>query len=242
MPAAPRFYVMTTPAELYALQETDLALDRATARLADIEMALRSRHSEGDRKPAADLEDVCCAGRPTEEADHEWAVDEIRGKASEVEKKLYGGSVRNPKELEDLQADLKSIQTQVRRQEDALLAVLVDLEDAEADLRSAEAAFSEVEGRWRAGQEALSQEKAQLQPEIARLQEKRAQQAQGIDQAQLGLYQVLRERRGGQAVAKVERGMCQGCRITLPMSLLQKARMGVGPTQCVSCERILLVS
>jgi predicted nucleic acid-binding Zn-ribbon protein len=43
-------------------------------------------------------------------------------------------------------------------------------------------------------------------------------------------------------VAHVERGMCKGCRITLPMSVLQKARAGVGLVQCVSCERILLVN
>jgi predicted nucleic acid-binding Zn-ribbon protein len=36
--------------------------------------------------------------------------------------------------------------------------------------------------------------------------------------------------------------MCQGCRITLPTSMLQKARAGLGLVQCVSCERILLVS
>jgi len=40
----------------------------------------------------------------------------------------------------------------------------------------------------------------------------------------------------------VEQGLCQGCRISLPMSIVQKARAGVGLVQCVSCERILLVS
>jgi len=43
-------------------------------------------------------------------------------------------------------------------------------------------------------------------------------------------------------VVKVERGMCQGCRISLPMSVLQKARSGFDVVQCVSCERILYVS
>jgi predicted nucleic acid-binding Zn-ribbon protein len=43
-------------------------------------------------------------------------------------------------------------------------------------------------------------------------------------------------------VAVVERGLCQGCRISLPMSVVQKARAGAGLVKCVSCERILLVS
>jgi predicted nucleic acid-binding Zn-ribbon protein len=52
----------------------------------------------------------------------------------------------------------------------------------------------------------------------------------------------LLERRQGRAVAKVERGMCGGCRISLPMTVLQKARSGLDVVQCVSCERILYVS
>jgi len=242
MGAASCFYVMTTPAELYALQEVDLALDRAMARLVEIETALGESEELVEGRQGAEERRGRVAELRSQQTEREWAVDEARAKASVVEKKLYGGSVRNPKELEDLQADLASLQGQVRRREDALLAVLVELEDAETELRSAEAALSEVEARWQAGQERLRQEKGQLEPEIARLQEKRARQTQEMDQAVLGLYRVLRERRDGQAVARVERGMCQGCRITLPMSLLQKARSGVGLTQCVSCERILLVS
>jgi predicted nucleic acid-binding Zn-ribbon protein len=99
-----------------------------------------------------------------------------------------------------------------------------------------------VEGSWRATQAALEAELAGIEPEVVRLQEQRAKQSKGVDGAALNLYQLLRERRDGQAVVKVERGMCQGCRITLPMSVLQKARSGLGLVQCVSCERILLVS
>ena len=63
-----------------------------------------------------------------------------------------------------------------------------------------------------------------------------------MDLAALSLYRALRERRQATAVAVVERGLCQGCRISLPMSVVQKARAGAGLVQCVSCERILLVS
>jgi hypothetical protein len=85
-------------------------------------------------------------------------------------------------------------------------------------------------------------EKATIEPEVANLQARRAGQAGGIDPRTMSLYQTLRERRAGQAVARVERGMCQGCRISLPMSVIQKARVSNNLTQCVSCERILLLT
>jgi len=44
------------------------------------------------------------------------------------------------------------------------------------------------------------------------------------------------------SVAKVEGGACQGCRISLPMNLLQKARSGNSLVQCSSCERVLYLT
>lgn len=233
---------MTTAADLFALQEVDQALDRANARLAEIEEAMaepgeliEGRQLVEERRQAVNA----LRGR---QKDLEWAVDEVRRKAAEVEAKLYGGSVRNPKELSDLQADLNSLQAQVRKREDDLLSLLVELEEAEGELARAEADCAALEAHWAEERDRLLQEKAALEPEVQRLESMRGDRSSGADRSALNLYQALRQRRGGWAVAKVERGMCQGCRISLPTSVLQKARAGLGLVQCVSCERILLVS
>ena len=232
---------MTTAAELYALQEIDLALDRAAARLAEIEEKLVEPEEmlEVRQLVAANLEKG--TGLRSRQTDLEWEVEEVRTKASQVEAKLYGGTVTSPKELSDLQADLTSLKGQVRKREDVLLALLVELDDAERELKQAEAGYAALEAEWRTGCDQLLAEKQGLLPEVEGLEARRAAEGASLDRAALGLYATLRERRAGQAVAKVERGMCQGCRITLPMSVLQKARTGAGLVQCVSCERILLV-
>ena len=172
----------------------------------------------------------------------DWDAEEVRRKALEIEGKLYGGTVKNPKELEDLQADLSSLRSQLRKREDALLEVMLELDDAETALKEAEAALAELESAWKAEQASLTETQAALKGEIQALEAKRSRQLEGMDRAALSLYQTLRERRQGAAVAVVERGLCQGCRISLPMSILQKARAGLGLVQCVSCERILLVN
>jgi predicted nucleic acid-binding Zn-ribbon protein len=159
-----------------------------------------------------------------------------------MEAKLYGGTVRNPKELSDLDADVRSLKAQAAKREDVLLALMEEAEAADAEYRGAEAEYLRIESAWQANRAGLLSERAELEPEVERLEAQRGQQIAEIGRAALGLYQLLRERRAGQAVARVERGMCQGCRITLPMSVLQKARAGVGLVQCVSCERILLVN
>ena len=233
---------MTTAAELFALQETDLAIDSAVARLADVEAQLGETE---ELVSARELADQCREKvREIQKRQRESGTDaeDARGKAGEIEKKLYGGRVSSPKELEDLEADLKSLRGQLRKREDALLDVMLELEEAEVALKEAEAALEEIEASWKAEQASLEETQAQLKGEIADLEAKRSRQLDGMDQAALGLYGTLRERRQGTAVAVVERGLCQGCRISLPMSILQKARAGLGLVQCVSCERILLVN
>ncbi len=233
---------MTTAAELFALQETDLANDGAVARLNEVEAQLGETEELTEARQRVDLcrEQI----RPLEEKQKglDLEAEEVRGKAAAIERKLYGGTVRNPKELEDFQADLTSLRGQLSRREDALLEVMLDLEDAEASLRQAEATLAEVEESWKAQQASLRETQAKLKEEIAGLEAKSTRQADGMDSGALSLYHALRERRQGTAVAVVERGLCQGCRISLPMSVVQKARAGAGLVQCVSCERILLVS
>jgi predicted nucleic acid-binding Zn-ribbon protein len=233
---------MSTAAELFALQEIDLALDKALARLAEIEEALHETEELIEARGAVEEKEGVVSELRSRQKDLEWSVEEVRTKASEIEGKLYGGSVRNPKELSDLDADLKSIKSQVSKREDDLLVMLVELDEAEAELSAASAAYAEIETAWKESQGELRREKEEIQPEVERLQASREGELANIDRGTLSLYDALRQRRAGRAVARVERGMCQGCRITLPVSILQKARSGAGLVQCVSCERMLLVS
>jgi predicted nucleic acid-binding Zn-ribbon protein len=233
---------MTAATELFALQEVDLALDRARARLQEIEEGIQETEELIEARQLRDEKAEVVAGFRARQRELEWEVDEVRAKASEMEAKLYGGTVRNPKELSDLDADVRALKGQASRREDVLLSLMEEVEAAEAELGSVEADCSRIEAEWEANRESMLREKADIEPEVERLEAQRAAQIAGIDRATIGLYQMLRERRGGHAVARVERGMCQGCRITLPMSVLQKTRTGAGLVQCVSCERILLVN
>lgn len=233
---------MTTAAEVYALQEVDLAIESRRTRLAQIEEQLGEREELLAARQEAAAKGEALRKLKEQQKDLEWRVEEVRAKASQLEKKLYGGSIRNPKELEDLQADLNAVQGQVRRREDELLTLMVQVEEAEGEKRAADKTLVMVETGWKAEQESLLAEKARLEAELTELEEKRSRQARGYDKASLGLYELLRGRKDGRAVAKVERGMCGGCRITLPMSVLQKAKIGLDLVQCVSCERILYVS
>jgi hypothetical protein len=62
---------------------------------------------------------------------------------------------------------------------------------------------------------------------------------QQLDSEALDTYERVKLSRG-QAVAKVERGECQGCHIAVPTSQWQRVKAG-DLIQCNSCSRILCV-
>ena len=234
---------MTRISELFDLQDTDLQID---ARRAAIDEA-QSRVGKSD-----DVESAATAivDREAEVQElhkklktAEWEVDDLANKIKPLEKKLYGGSVRIPKELASIEEDIRSLQARKRVLEDRALDVMSRLEEAERALAAAKEEHAALASSWREEQQRLKQEQDTLTAEIEQLEEKRAAQRAQIDGEALAMYDALRPKHQGRAVAKVERGTCGGCRISLPMSLLQKARSASNVIiQCSSCERMLYVS
>ncbi len=233
---------MAIAAELYTLQEIDSAIDVARSTLMAVEEQLGETEELISARAAVQERREALRALRESQKDIEWQVDEARSHVTAVESKLYGGTVRNPKELAGLNDDASMLKGQLRRHEDDLLNHMVNVDEEETALHQAEAALQEVERRWQSEQADLRSQKERLEAELAELEKSRRAQAATIDGRVMELYDVLRERRQGKAVAKVERGMCQGCRISLPMSVLQKTRSGFDIVQCVSCERILYVS
>jgi len=234
--------VMTIAADLYALQEIDSAIEAAKASLVVVEEQLGESEELLAGHQAVEEGRAALEGVSKQQRELEWQVDDLRSRVSGVEGKLYGGSVRNPKELASMQEEANILRGQLRRREDELLDLMVRVEERQAALREAEESLAEVEKRWRQEQKELASQKGKLEGELAGLEERRRQQSGLIGAQVLVLYDNLWERRQGRAVVKVERGMCGGCRISLPMTVLQKARSGLDVVQCVSCERILYVS
>jgi predicted nucleic acid-binding Zn-ribbon protein len=234
--------IMTIAADLYALQEIDSAIEAVKASLLAVEEQLGESEELIAGRQAVEEGRAALEGVSKEQRDLEWQVDDLRSRVSGVEGKLYGGSVRNPKELGGMQEEANILRGQLRRREDELLDLMVRVEERQTALRDAEGSLAEVASRWGQDQEELVSQKARLEGELAGLEERRRQQSGLVGARVLTLYDNLLERRQGRAVVKVERGMCGGCRISLPMTVLQKARSGLDVVQCVSCERILYVS
>ena len=231
---------MTSAADLLALQEIDLRRDARRALVADID----SRLGETEQLLAA-REAVTAAEGEVErlrraQQDVEDRLEDLDARIHPLEQKLYGGSIRNPKELTDLQREVDHLKARRSQLDDEGLGLLDQSEAALLALNEAREQLRREEEYWQAEQEELRAERTRAEREVSHLEEERERRTHGMETAALGLYEGLRPHKAGRAVAIIERGACQGCRLTLPTHLVQRVRSSVQLVQCPSCERILV--
>jgi len=231
---------MTSAADLFALQEIDLRRDSRRALLADIQGRIGETEELLAAREAVSSAEAELDRLRRQQRDVEEKLEDLEAKIRPLEKKLYDGSVRNPKELSDMQKDLDSLKRRRSKLDDEGLAQMDAFEAATAALKTARGELGRVETDWQGDQDSLRAEQSVAESESARLGEERGRRIQGMERTALSLYESLRSTRQGRAVARVERGACQGCRISLPTHLVQRLRTGVGLVQCPSCERILV--
>ena len=173
----------------------------------------------------------------SQKRDAEWVVEDLRKNIAQINEKLYGGKVKNPKELLSLEQEVESFKARLRQKEDNLLDLMTEEETVQAKISSETTRLREIEGEWQQEQELLTRRLSEVEIQLFDLEQKRKVLTSGIDPQVLKLYEDVKLKKG-QAVVKVEQGRCQGCRINLPTSEWQRARAGT-LVQCSSCGRIL---
>ncbi len=167
----------------------------------------------------------------------EGEVDDLVSKLKAAEGQLYGGKVNNPKELASLQREVDLLKARRDKIENGALEIMDRVELIEARVAEAGSELKKLETEWGKRQQQLSAEVEVLKSKIAEISRKRQTAAAEIDAQTLEIYDKLRKQKS-QAVAKVEQGICRGCRISLPFSDLQQVRSRK-LVQCSSCGRIL---
>ncbi|MEE8619902.1 MAG: C4-type zinc ribbon domain-containing protein, partial [Dehalococcoidia bacterium] len=167
----------------------------------------------------------------------EWELEDLQEKIRQIDSKLYSGTTRDPKELVNLEKEVKSLKSQIKPKEDALLGLMSQMEEIEANVKTTSEEIERLKQEWEQKQETFGRRKSEIETLLAKLKEDRVALAQQLDSEVLNTYERIRLSRG-QAVTKVERGECQGCHIAVPTSQWQKIKAG-DLIQCNSCSRIL---
>jgi predicted nucleic acid-binding Zn-ribbon protein len=231
---------MTSAADLYALQEIDLQRDARRAIVADIEARLGESNELYEARETVEDSSAALDRLRKRQREFEAQLQDLDAKITPLETKLYDGSVRNPKELTDLQKELDGFKERREKLDEQGLALMESVDAATKALAMARSEVERIEAAWQQGQEHLTATKAKAESELQSLDGQRGQRTKGMDLGALRLYEQLRGSKQGRAVSRAERGICQGCHVTLPTHLSQRLRIGRDLVQCPRCERILV--
>jgi hypothetical protein len=231
---------MSIARDLYQLQEVDTALEanlqgqkRVSGQIGESQVVLKARAKLAEEQK--NLETLSARQKSTD-----WEIDDLTAKIKETEKKLYGGKIFNSKELGSLQQETDDLKKRRSVLEDKSLELMDQLEDTRKAIENSKEELAKLQAEWQAQQKQFVVELMQLKAAQAVHETNRQQISALIDADTLFTYQELRKRKG-LAVAKVEQGICQGCRITLPNTDLQRAKGG-GVVRCSSCGRIIFLA
>jgi predicted nucleic acid-binding Zn-ribbon protein len=231
---------MSIAKDLFQLQEVDLALEanlqsqkKVSAQIGENPLVVKARAKLAEDQKSMDALNA-------RQKSTEYEIDDLSAKIKEIDKKLYGGRVSNSKELSSLQQEQEDFKKRRSTFEDTSIGLMDQLEVARKTVAAAQAELGKLEILNKEQQKQFIVELMQLKATQVVLESNRAQIAASIDADNLFIYQELRKRKGV-AVAKVDQGICQGCRITLPSTDLQRAKSG-GVVRCSSCGRIIFLA
>ncbi len=232
---------MSNVYQLYQLQQLDSRIDAVNRRLREIAANLVETQALKTAKSEFSAAERVLNQTRTHAVNLDLEVKGLQQKITKHEKRLYSGSISNPKEAASLQQEISSTKRWLAKREEDLLEAMIAQEEAEAVLAEKENTLADIRRQWETDQAELLTEKKSLEAELAQLTADRARQAEFVERRDLTLYETMRQKKGGVAVTGVKDDTCVSCGVMLSQRILQAAADDSTLCYCEGCGRILFI-
>lgn len=186
---------MSATFHLYRLQKIDSQIDKVQKRLDDIQRIIDDNRELKHAKTV--LKKCEAAHEKTEKALHQ-AENEVKAqhiKIEQTESMLYGGSLKNPKEIQDLQNKADSLKRYLSKlQDDQIEAMLVHEEEGET-LQTAQNALNGIRNKLIQQNSQLGGEQTVLTQDMDRLVKERDAALREVPADMFSKYTQLRKQK-----------------------------------------------
>jgi predicted nucleic acid-binding Zn-ribbon protein len=147
--------------------------------------------------------------------------------------------VRTERELSALQREIDLGKEANQLLEEQLIGVMVQLEELGTRVTASATAVEELQARVAEEVTARRERAKELRGQRESERENREALVRGMNPALRSKYEQIFERRGGTAVVAVLRGVCMGCRMSVPPQMFNELQKFRDIRQCPNCHRIL---
>lgn len=168
-------------------------------------------------------------------------VEQVAQRAARNQSRLDSGQ-GSAKDLQALQHELGSLARRQSDLEDVELEIMERAEQAQAAVTALEAERDELAARHGEVVERRDAEVAEIDAEGDRVAAERDAAVAGLDDALVALYEKVRGQQGGVGAAPLRGRRCEGCRLELNPTDLQRIRSAAEDevVRCEECRRILV--
>lgn len=231
--------------ELLRLQDHDIVIDQITHRQATLPErpaleAATAAVADVDRRIAATSNRRDELARDEKRLADEVAI--VEAKATEVNDKLYGGTITSPKELQAFQEDYDSLKRRQRELEDHEIEIMEQIEPVEAELAGLAAERATLDAAREAAAGALAAAESEVGAELDAARGQRDELVAAVPAEQLATYDRLRPDYAGIPIARLVGSNCNGCHLTLSAVAIDRIH-ALPPdalATCEECGRILV--
>lgn len=172
--------------------------------------------------------------RDVKRLDDEGAA--VTARIKDVEKTMYSGSISSPRELQAMQADVEQLNRHHRTLDDRELELMERQETLDQEVGDLEARMGALQAEADSARTRLVEQESVIDGEIAQELEARATAAGGISADLLAAYEQIRLSNHGAGAARLVGNTCQGCRLTIPATEVDRIRKSDPETAIFHCD------
>jgi predicted nucleic acid-binding Zn-ribbon protein len=223
---------------LIKLQEVDSLILSLKQKLEIIPLEIKNfekkmqeidRQFENENKKVINLE--------KKRKEKEIEIEDINDKIKKLKEKT--SQIKTNKEYQALLKEIELVQENLKKEEENLLLILYDLDEAKKVLKEIKA---DIDARKRE----IEDNKKQLEKEIditaQQIEELKKERKELINKLPSELYEEyieLMKKHKGLAVAQVKNSVCQGCFLHIPPQLYVEIKLNQSIYHCPQCGRFL---
>ena len=225
---------------LLRMHEIDSMYDKIRRRLLYLRRQIGGSAELNELREQVDSVDTELNSARSDQQDMELESRSLTDRIRESEKNLMSGESSNPRELEALQTSIDTMKSLRTELEDKSVERLVMADTLQGKLQEKQESLAELEQKWAERKVALEAETDQRKKEYVYLKMAREKVSELLSSDNLELYEHLRRRKNGVAVARLEEENCGACHTQVAIGILNNVRYSDDLLNCPSCGRILL--
>jgi hypothetical protein len=200
-------------------------------RIKQIEDRLKEKEMEFENEKKG-LNDLKRQGR-----DIEREIQDLEVKINKSQQKL--SQIKSNKEYTAALKEIDDLKFMKESTEDKALEIMESIEEKEKELAKMEKDLKAHREDCEKMKRDILKEAEELEREIVELKKERIECERSVEQELLDRYNFLMERRDGQAISPVIKGVCQTCHMGIPPQKFIELIKGESLMTCPNCNRII---